>query len=488
MAQNSKENITKNLFWRLMERFGARGVTFVVSIVLARLLDSNVYGMIAIVTVFTSIVQVFVDSGLGNALIQKKDADDLDFSTVFFLNIFFCIVLYAVMFISSPLIAAFFGMPELTPVLRVLSLTIVISGIKNVQQAYVSRELMFKKFFFATLGGTIGASAVGIYMAYRGFGVWALVAQNLFNATVDTCILWLTVKWRPKRMFSFERLKELFSYGWKLLASKLIDTVYEDVRSLIVGKMYSADDLAYFDCGKKFPQLAVDILNSSIDSVLFPSMSMEQDNISRVRAMTSRVIKTTSYIVFPLMTGLAVCAAPVVNIILTPKWAECIPYMRIFCIGLAIVPISIANLNAIKAIGRSDIYLKLEIIRKSLNTVSLLVLMWFGVRAIAISYLLNCIMNMIVNATPNKKHLSYGYKDQVKDLAPAFLLSLTMGTIVYALTFLGLHDGITLLIQIPTGVIIYLLGSVIFKIDSFEYVLSIAKGILKKLRKQSIGI
>jgi len=480
MAQNSKENITKNLFWRIMERFGAQGVTFVVSIVLARLLDPNVYGMIAIVTVFTSIMQVFVDSGLGNALIQKKDADDLDFSTVFFFNMFLGIVLYAVMFISSPLIARFFDMPDLTPVLQVLSLTIVISGIKNIQQAYVSRKLMFKKFFFATLGGTIGASVVGIYMAYRGYGVWALVAQNLFNTTVDTCILWLTVKWRPKRMFSFERIKTLFSYGWKLLASKLIDTAYEDVRSLIVGKMYSADDLAFFDRGKKFPQLAVDILNSSIDSVLFPSMSMEQDNISRVRAMTSRAIKTTSFIVFPLMTGLAVCAAPVVNIILTPKWAECIPYMRIFCIGLAIVPISIANLNAIKAIGRSDIYLKLEIIRKSLNTVSLLSLMWFGVKAIAISYLINCIMNLIVNATPNKKYLDYGYRDQVKDLAPAFLLSLSMGAIVYALSFLGLHDGITLLIQIPTGILIYLLGSSIFKIDSFQYVLSIARGILKK--------
>ncbi|MBE5870537.1 MAG: lipopolysaccharide biosynthesis protein [Lachnospiraceae bacterium] len=484
MAQNSKENITKNLFWRLIERFGAQGVTFVVSIVLARLLDPSVYGMITIVTVFTSILQVFVDSGLGNALIQKKDADDLDFSSVFFFNLLFCVVLYGLMFVASPYIASFFTMPDLIPVLRVLSLTIVISGVKNVQQAYVSRNLMFKKFFFATLGGTLGASVIGIIMAYRGYGVWALVVQSLFNATMDTCILWATVKWRPKRMFSFERLKVLFSYGWKLLVSKLIDTVYEDVRSLIVGKMYSPDDLAYFDRGKKFPQLAVDTLNSSIDSVLFPSMSMEQDDISRVRAMTSRAIKTMSYIIFPLMVGLAVCSESIVNIILTPKWAECVPYMQIFCIGLAIVPISIANLNAIKAIGRSDIYLRLEIIRKSLNTVSLLALMWFGVKAIAYSYLLNCIMNVAVNAAPNKKFLNYGYRAQVKDLAPAFVLSAVMGIIVYLVSFFGFADWITLIIQISVGVGIYVAGSALFKIDSFYYVLSIMNGLLHRGKKE----
>lgn len=486
--QNSKENITKNLFWRLLERFGAQGVAFAVSIALARLLDPSVYGIIVLVTICTSIMQVFVDSGLGNALIQKKDADDLDFSSVFFFNLFFCIVLYGAVFVTSPVIAGFFNMPALVPVLRVLSLTIVISGIKNVQQAYVSRHLMFKKFFFATLGGTIGASVIGIFMAYRGFGVWALVAQNLFNAAVDTCILWMTVKWRPKRMFSFERLKVLFSYGWRLLISKLIDTIYEDLRVLIVGKMYSADDLAFYDRGKKFPQLAVDTINSSLDSVLFPSMSMEQDNISRVRSMTSRAIKTISYIIFPLMIGLAVCAAPVVNIILTSKWAECIPYMRIFCFGLAIVPISLANLNAIKAIGRSDIYLKLEITRKVLNTASLLAFMWFGVKAIAYSYLLNCIMNMVINAAPNKQFLNYSYKEQAKDLFPAFFLSAIMGTAVYAISFLKFSDCITLIIQVPVGIIVYIFGSIIFRIDSFSYVVSVIRGILKTRKNKQAGL
>lgn len=232
----SSTNVITNFFWRFLERCGAQGVTFIVSIVLARLLDPTVYGTVALVTIFTTIMQVFVDSGMGNALIQKKDADDLDFSSVFYFNMAMCSVLYLIMFFAAPFIASFYRMPELTAIVRVLSFVVVISGVKNVQQAYVSRHLMFKRFFFSTLGGTIGAAVIGIAMAYLGFGVWALVAQMLFNAAVDTTILWITVKWRPKKMFSFQRLKSLFSYGWKLLASSLIDTVYNDLRQLIIGK------------------------------------------------------------------------------------------------------------------------------------------------------------------------------------------------------------------------------------------------------------
>ena len=284
----SSTNVITNFFWRFLERCGAQGVTFIVSIVLARLLDPTVYGTVALVTIFTTIMQVFVDSGMGNALIQKKDADDLDFSSVFYFNMAMCSVLYLIMFFAAPFIASFYRMPELTAIVRVLSFVVVISGVKNVQQAYVSRHLMFKRFFFSTLGGTIGAAVIGIAMAYLGFGVWALVAQMLFNAAVDTTILWITVKWRPKKMFSFQRLKSLFSYGWKLLASSLIDTVYNDLRQLIIGKKYSSGDLAYYNQGKKFPQLIVTNINTSIDSVLLPTMSKAQDDMAAVRSMTRR--------------------------------------------------------------------------------------------------------------------------------------------------------------------------------------------------------
>ena len=205
-----------------MERWGAQGVTLVVGIILARILDPEVYGSIALVTVFTALLQVFVDSGLGTALIQKKDADDLDFSSVFWFNLIICILLYFGIFISAPLIASYYNRNDLIPVIRVLSLTLVISGVKNIQQEYVSRNLLFKKFFFSTLDGTIGAAFLGIWMAYHGFGVWALIAQYLFNSLLDTIILWLTVKWRPKFIFSFDRFKALFSYGRKILISSLM--------------------------------------------------------------------------------------------------------------------------------------------------------------------------------------------------------------------------------------------------------------------------
>ena len=401
----SSTNVITNFFWRFLERCGAQGVTFIVSIVLARLLDPTVYGTVALVTIFTTIMQVFVDSGMGNALIQKKDADDLDFSSVFYFNMAMCSVLYLIMFFAAPLIASFYRMPELTAIVRVLSFVVVISGVKNVQQAYVSRHLMFKRFFFSTLGGTIGAAVIGIAMAYLGFGVWALVAQMLFNAAVDTTILWITVKWRPKKMFSFQRLKSLFSYGWKLLASSLIDTVYNDLRQLIIGKKYSSGDLAYYNQGKKFPQLIVTNINTSIDSVLLPTMSKAQDDMAAVRSMTRRAIKTSTFLMMPAMIGLAVCAEPLVQLILTEKWLPCVLFLRIFCITYAFYPIHTANLNAIKAMGRSDLFLKLEIIKKTVGIIAILITMWISVQAMAYSFLVTTILNQIINSR-SEEHTS----------------------------------------------------------------------------------
>ena len=479
----SSTNVITNFFWRFLERCGAQGVTFIVSIVLARLLDPTVYGTVALVTIFTTIMQVFVDSGMGNALIQKKDADDLDFSSVFYFNMAMCSALYLIMFFAAPLIASFYRMPELTAIVRVLSLVVVISGVKNVQQAYVSRHLMFKRFFFSTLGGTIGAAVIGIAMAYLGFGVWALVAQMLFNAAVDTTILWITVKWRPKKMFSFQRLKSLFSYGWKLLVSSLIDTVYNDLRQLIIGKKYSSGDLAYYNQGKKFPQLIVTNINTSIDSVLLPTMSKAQDDMAAVRSMTRRAIKTSTFLMMPAMIGLAVCAEPLVRLILTEKWLPCVLFLRIFCITYAFYPIHTANLNAIKAMGRSDLFLKLEIIKKTVGIIAILITMWISVQAMAYSFLVTTILNQIINSWPNKKLLNYSYLEQVKDMLPQILLSLGMGAAIYAVSFLHLSASLTLLIQIPLGVLVYWGGSKIFHVESYTYIIEMVKNFKKRKKK-----
>ena len=483
MPSNNKD-VLSNFFWRFAERCGAQGVSLVVSIVLARLLAPEVYGTIALVTVFTAILNVFVDSGFGSALIQKKNADDLDFSTVFYFNVAVCIILYLLMFFAAPIIASFYSDDSLTAVIRVLSLTLVISGVKNVQQAYVSRTMQFKRFFFATLGGTIGAAAIGITMAYCGFGVWALVTQQIFNATVDTIILWLTVKWRPKRMFSWGRLKGLFSYGWKLVVSSLLETTYNNLRQLIIGRMYTTVDLAQYNRGKQFPELIVNNINVSIDSVLLPTMSKTQDEPTRVRDMTRRAMKTSTYVMAPLMMGLAFCAEPIVRLILTDKWLPCVPFLRIFCVTYMFYPVHTANLNAIKAMGRSDLFLKLEIVKKVVGLVLLLSTMWFGVMAMAYSLLVSTLTGMIINSWPNKRLLRYSYFEQMKDILPGILLAFLMGCCVYPIQWLGLPDIVTLLLQVPLGALIYIGASAVLHLESYEYLMDMVVPFLKRVKEK----
>lgn len=480
MKKVKNRNILSNFLWRFAERCGAQLVSFVVSIVLARILSPEDYGTIALVTVFTAILQVFVDSGLSTALIQKKDADELDFSSVFYFNFSMCLVLYAGMFIAAPYIAIFYEDMALTFIIRVLSLTIVISGVKGIQQAYVSRNMLFKRFFFSTIGGTIFSAILGIGLAYAGYGVWALVAQQLSNTMIDTLILWITVKWKPKKEFSWKRLRTLFSYGWKLLVSSLLDTVYNNLRNLIIGKMYSSSDLAYYNQGDKFPKIIVTNINTSIDSVLLPTMSNEQDDRNRIKSMTRRAIKTSTYVMAPLMMGLAFCAEPIVRIVLTDKWLPCVPFLRLFCISYMFWPVHTANLNAIKAVGRSDWFLKLEIIKMVVGLVFLLSSMGFGVMAMAYSLLLNSILSQVINSWPNRKLLGYGYLEQVRDFAPGILLAVGMGVCVYFIDFLPLPIIITLVIQIIVGAVIYIGASVILKLEEFEYLLGMIKSYLKK--------
>ncbi len=478
-----RENVLPNLIWRFLERTGSQGVSFVVSVVLARLLLPEAYGTIALITVLISLLQVFVNSGLGTALVQKKDADDMDFSTVFYFNVAMCLVLYGFLFLAAPLVAAFYELPELTPLVRVLGLTLVISGVNNIQQSYVSKTMQFKRFFFATLGGTLFSAIVGIVMAYAGYGVWALIAQTLTNNAVNTAILWITVKWRPRWMFSWERLKGLFSYGWKLLVSALLDTGYRDLRQLIIGKVYTTGDLAYYNKGNQLPNLLVTNINSSIDSVLLPTMSAEQDDRERVKAMTRRAIKTSTYIMMPMMMGLAVCAEPLVRLLLTEKWLPCVFYLRIFCFSDAFYPIHTANLNAIKAMGRSDLFLKLEVAKKAIGLATLFATMFVSVEAMAYSLLLTTLTSQIINAWPNKKLLNYSYLEQVKDMLPQIVLSCVMGAAVYAVSFLHLGDVVTLLIQVPLGALIYVAGSRLFKLDSFVYLWEMLKKLLPKKTK-----
>ena len=480
MSESLKHQAVKGMVWSAVERFSVQGVQFILGIIIARLVSPSEYGLIAMLGIFLAIAQTFIDSGFSSALIQKKDADDLDFSSVFYFNFTVCLILYAGMFMAAPWIADFYGRPELVPLVRVLSLTLVISGVKNIQQAYVSKHLLFKRFFFATLGGTIFSAVCGIFLAYRGAGVWALVVQQLMNATIDTTILWITVKWRPKLMFSWNRLKGLLSYGWKLVVSSFLSTVYSNLQSLIIGKVYTATDLAYYNNGNQLPTLVILNINTSIDSVLLPVMSSVQDQEGRIKTMTRQSIRISSYIIWPMMIGLAACSKPLIAFLLTDKWLPCVPYLRVFCMIYAFHPIHTANLNAIKAMGRSDIFLKLEIVKKIIDLTTILITVQYGPLAMAFGVMLTTPLGAFVNAFPNKKLLRYSFKEQMLDLLPCILLAFFMGAVIWPIQYLVFPNIAIVAIQVVTGVLVYVLGSVLFRMEAFTTVFGIVKSFLKK--------
>ena len=480
----NKKAVFSNLIWRFAERTGAQLVSLIVSIVLARLLDPSSYGTVALILSFTAILQVFVDSGLGNALIQKKNADDLDFSSVFYVNLVFCFGLYCLLFLFSPLIADFYRTPELANYIRVLGVTILISGIKNVQQAYVSRNLLFKKFFFATLIGTIIAGVSGVALAIAGYGIWALIAQQLINLTIDTMVLWLTVKWRPIRAFSFARIKALFSYGWKLLVAALIETANNNLRSLIIGKVYTSADLGYYNQGEKFPKMIAQNANASIDSVLLPVLSNVQDDKESVKSMMRRSIGVSTYVMAPLMLGMFFCAKSIVSFLLTEKWIDCVFYLRLFCLSYVFYPIHTANLNAIKAIGRSGLFLKLEVVKKIVGIIALIISVFISVEAMAVSMVLTSFVCQVINAYPNKRLLNYGYIDQIKDIIPSIFAALVMGMCVYPIQLFGFSNFTTLCIQIPLGALLYIALSNILHISSYYYLLGVIKSFRDSFSKK----
>jgi len=465
--------IFSGLFWRFGERILAQLVTFIVSVILARILDPKDYGNVALIIVFITIANVFVVNGFGSALIQKLNVDNIDFSSVFYANIGLSLFIYLILYLLSPVIADFYSSPILCSALRVLALRIPIAAINSIQQAYVSRNMLFKKFFFSTLFGTLLSGVVGCVMAYMGFGIWALVAQYLTNTFVDTVVLWFTVKWRPNFVFSWERVKLLLSYGWKLLLSGLLDTGYNQLRSLIIGRIYSSEDLAFYNRGQQYPLLIVTNINTSISSVLFPAISKSQNDLVAVKNMTRRAIKVSSYIMWPLMIGLAVIAKPLISLMLTDKWLPCVPYLQIACFTYAFWPIHTANLEAIKALGRSEIFLFLEVIKKGVGIGLLLVTMNHGVMAIALSLIVSTITSSFINAYPNRKLLKYGYIDQIRDIMPSFLISSFMGIVIYLLCFIIKNSLLLIISQITLGCLIYIISSKLLCLESFNYILNI---------------
>jgi len=474
----TKRTIIASLFWKYCERLGTQLTQFVVSVVLARILAPDDFGVVALALIFIAIANIFVQSGLNTALIQKKDADDLDFSSVFWASLGISFIAYAVFFFAAPFIADFYGKEILVPVTRVLALTIPIGVLNSIQNAYVSRHMMFKKLFYRSFGAMIPSGIAGIVAALYGAGIWAIVIQQISISILNIAILWVIVPWHPSFNFSGTRLKSLFSFGWKLLCSSLLDACYSNLRGLIIGKVFTPADLAYYNRGDHFPNLVVNNINHSIQSVMLPSLSAYQDDRPMMKKLMRRSIVTTSFLILPMMAGLAVLAKPLILFLLGEKWLPCVPFVQIYCFIYAFRPIHTSNLSAINAMGRSDIFLKLEIIKEFVGIGILLGSLFLFNSPLGIAYgaALATLISAFINAHPNKKLLQYGYLEQMKDIFPSFLLSGFMAVCLHLFSQINIPIYISAILQIPLGIIIYTGIAKILHFECLDYLVNTIKG------------
>lgn len=482
-SQSLKKKTLAGIIWKFMERFCAQGISLAVSIVLARLLGPDDYAPISIITIFFAFANIFISGGLNTALMQKKDAEKEDYSTVFTFSLVVAVLLYAVFFLLAPQIAGIYKQPILIPVFRVMSLVLIINAAKSVLCAYISSHLLFKKFFFSTLGGTLISAIVGIIMAANGFGVWSLVAQQLTNSTIDTLILFLTTGVRFSIIVSIERLKEMFRFGFKMLVASFISTLYEEISPLVIGIKFTPSDLSYYEKGRSFPSLINSAFNDSISAVIFPAMAKVQDDKNMVLSFTRRFIQLSSFLIFPLMIGFLVVSDQFTITVLSGKWMGASIYIKIFCLCYLFNIIQNGNLQAIKAIGRSDIVLKLEIIKKSLyfGVLIMAILISKSPVVIAAAAVINTVIATVVNTFPNRKLIGYSYRLQISDLLPNMIIALVMGVIVYTVgLYVYLSEPLKLLLQVLIGFIVYVGMAVVTHNASFFYIVSLVKNFKRK--------
>lgn len=473
-----KEATVTSLLWKVMERGGNAVVQMAVQVVMARLLAPEQFGALAVMLVFVNLGNVIVQSGLNTALIQSPEADDADFSTVFWMSLAVSVALYTAIFLAAPSVAAFYAMPGIVWPLRALGLLLVVSAYNSVQVAKVTRDLQMRKVFRATMASVIFSAVSGIGAAVAGAGLWALVAQQLSYQLVNCVVLAFQVDWKPRMVFRAERARELFGFGWRLLASGLLEQGYQSLADLVVGKRFSPARLGLVSQGKKYPQAVGSMLDGAIQPVMLSAVSRVQDDRARVKRLVRRALKTSTFLIAPAMTLFACCAPSLVPALLGPQWAEAVPFMQVYCMVYALLPIHTTNLQALNGMGRSDLFLRLELVKKAYGIAALLfcALVLNDVRALVMSYLVTGVLSTFVNAWPNKRVIGYSYAEQVRDIAPAFLLSgaaaLTAGLVGSA----GLGAWVTVLAQAGAFVLVYLGLAAALRLEAFTYLLRTARG------------
>lgn len=481
MANFTKQQVVKNFSWRYLGRFGSQIISFAVTIILARLLTPDAFGAVAIVSIFTNFLQVFIDSGLGTALVQKKNADEIDFSSVFYFNVIICLLLYALLYFFAPVVAVFYDDPFLTPLLRVSSLSLIITGLRSTQETYVTRNLLFKSYFIATAIAVISSAIIAVVMAYAGFGAWAIVGQQIGNTGISTLLLWFLISWRPHLLFSFKRLKGLLQYGWKILGASLVDNLYTEIRSLLIGKVYTAKDLAFYDQGKTFPYMIVSGVNNALNSVIFPVLSRSQENINDIKRMVRKTICVSTFVISSILSIIFCSSKSMVLTLMTEKWVPCVVYMQILCFDSLFWPIITTHYNSFKAVGDSGVFFKYMFVTKFIGVLMLLLVLRLGVIWIALSSVAAMIVQTLLVSIESKKRNNYAWKEQFQDLRDGFTPAFFIFISTYWLNWVTLPSLFIFILQIIIGLIVFVGCVLLCKNDS---VIILKNMIIDKIKKK----
>jgi len=475
--QNIKKSVISGAIWKFAERIVAQVVSLIVSIIIARLLDPSDYGVVSIVTVFFSFANVIITGGLNTALIQKKNVDKEDYNTVFTISFIVALLLYLLLFFMAPFIAQIYKQSILTAIIRVLGLSFPIYALKSVVCAYISSNLQFKKFFFATFGGTLVSAIVGITMALEGFGAWSLVAQQLTNTTIDTLILFLVTKLKLSFMIALSKTKDLVQYGYKILLSSLLGVTINQINPLFIGLKYTSADISFYTKGRSFPETLSSSMTYTISSVLFPALSKYQDDKEKLLQCTRLYMRIASFVVFPVMLGFAGIAKNFVLVLLGEKWLPAVYYIQIASIAMMFDVVAAGNCETIKAMGKSDVFLKIEIIKKTGYFVTLIAFLIFSdsPRVLAISLLVCTVIQVVVNSIPNRKLIDYKCIQQIKDIFPNFFIAIIMFSIVEIVGKIQINAIAVLCLQILAGMLVYLLIAILTKNKTISVLVSVIK-------------
>lgn len=473
MPESLKKKTVKGVAWTSLNQVANIGFGFVIGIILARLLSPSDYGLLAMIAVFNAIAFAFLDSGFANALIRKPDLTEDDNTTAFCFNLLAGAVLFGIIWLIAPLVSSFYDKPILTPLLRAEGSLLIITAFKLVQTAQLTRALNFKAKMIIRVTSNIVGGVIGIIAAYRGLGVWALVVMHIASALIGLVLLWIISPWRPRGRWNKVSLRYLWGYGSKLLASGLLDTIYSNIYPIVIGKFYSAADLGQYTRAKQYAQMPSSTLTGVLQQVSFPVLSQIQEDNARLGNSYRRMLRFTVFVVFPIMVGMAALAHPLVISLVTDKWAQCVPYLQVICFSSMWYPVHAINLNLLQVKGRSDLFLRLEIIKKIIITVAIFICVPFGIMGICIGAVCTSIINLAINTHYTGKLINVGFLRQMIDLTPTLLASLAMGVVVYLATMPLSSEWLKLVVGIPVGMVFYLAVAWLFRMPELKEAIDI---------------